>query len=300
MQRPRPAPSTTSEDTELLERARSGDSSAVGVLYAQHRAGALRLAQLLAGPDAAEDLLADAFSRVVARFRAGGGPTNHFQAYLYTTIRNRHRDLRRVARREEPVSDQPWLLDDLSLPPVEESDHLDDEEIATALATLPESWQRALWLLEVEELTVHDVAEQMELTPAAVSSLAYRAREGLRTAFLDQRTRATPVVTTECGWVRQRLGRFVRAALGEAATGRLEAHLSHCPPCEGLHEHLERVNRRFGHLRHPTAESHPADTQPVDIEQADTDQEARSSGPRGRNCRLSAGQASSISTSMSR
>ena len=59
-----PAPA---EDAELLARARSGDDSAVAALYEQHHAPALRLAQLLAGPDEAEDLLADAFARVVAR-----------------------------------------------------------------------------------------------------------------------------------------------------------------------------------------------------------------------------------------
>ncbi|WP_435770590.1 sigma-70 family RNA polymerase sigma factor [Nocardioides sp. SYSU DS0651] len=264
------------DEAVLLARARAGDRTAVAALYARHREAALRLAQLLAGPDGAEDLLADAFARIVARFAAGGGPTSSFHGYLFTTIRNRHRDLQRRGGREEPVSDQPWLLDG-AVAPVEPSlDGLDgpggtgqlgelDAVAVAALATLPAPWQRVLRLLEVEELGIAEVAARTALSPAAVSSLAYRAREGLRTAYLDHRVGQHPAASSECAWVRQRLSRYVRAGLGARGTARTAAHLTGCSGCGRLVAELEQVNRlfRFPRVTHrPAYDGHPAAERP--------------------------------------
>lgn len=239
------------EETELLARARAGDRSAIGLLYEAHRPAALHMAQLLAGPDRAEDLLADAFARVVARFRGGGGPDTNFHGYLFAAIRNRHRDLQRRAGRESPASDLPWLLD-VAIEPDGDDDRdaaLSDALAAAALARLPAPWRQVLVLLDVEGRSLPEVAVTLEMTPAAVSSLAYRAREGLRTSYLDELAGSAPGSTPECDWLRPHLSRYVRGSLPRATRTRAEEHLPACPACTPLLHELERVNARFHFLR---------------------------------------------------
>lgn len=244
-----PTPSPTPDDTALLSRARTGDGAAIGELYETHHPAAHRLAVLLAGADDADDLLADAFARVVARFTVGGGPTTNFHGYLFTTIRNRHRDLQRRGHHEEPSSDHPWLLEEPVAPPEETAEEFDVDLAAAALASLPAAWQQVIVLIEVEERSVADAAALLGLRPAAVSSLAYRGREGLRTAYLDQLIRQVPARTSECAWARQRMSRYVRSTLCESAIDRCRAHVRSCPTCAVLLIDLEQVNRRFRFLR---------------------------------------------------
>ncbi|MFC5730323.1 MULTISPECIES: RNA polymerase sigma factor [Nocardioides] len=243
------------DDADLLTRARSGDDSAVAALYEIYRGPALRLAQVLAGPDEAADLLSDVFVRIVARFRAGAGPSSNFRGYLFTAIRNRHRDLRRRSGHEDPVSHQPWLLEDIT-PPVDEiPEDFCEDHAAAALATLPDAWRRVLWLIEVEELHVREVADRLGLNPAAVASLAYRAREGLRTAYLEQLVRCVAATSSECGWVRERLGRYVRAGLSTRAACRIASHLEACVVCARSCTDLQRVNSRFHFCRRMASQS---------------------------------------------
>ncbi|GAA1525524.1 sigma-70 family RNA polymerase sigma factor [Nocardioides humi] len=216
-------------------------------LWRQHVAGARRLAVALTGPDDAEELVAEAFARVLAQVRAGRGPTTNFRSYLHTTIRNAFRDrLRRT--REEPASDQPWLLDEPVAPPGETPGDIDADRAARAFATLPSSWQRILWHLEVEGRKPGELGELLGLRPRAVSSLAHRAREGLRKAYLDQHldaTDGTVAGSAACAWTQARLSRYVRDQLGARAERRTADHLATCPACLGVHLHLERTNRKL-------------------------------------------------------
>ncbi|TWG92597.1 RNA polymerase sigma factor (sigma-70 family) [Nocardioides sp. J9] len=248
------------DEVELLARARAGDRAAIGTLYEAHRPAALRMAQLLAGPELAEDLLSDAFARVVARFHEGGGPETNFHGYLFTAIRNRHRDLQRRAGRESPVSDLPWLLDVVAEQGQEgaggrtddgdpaRGDPPDDRAMA-ALARLPEAWQQVLALLDIEGKSLPEVAVELGISPAAASSLAYRAREGLRRSYLDQLARPVRSATGECAWLRPHLSRYVRGSLPAALRRRADDHLAGCSTCMPLLGELERVNARFQFIR---------------------------------------------------
>src|ERR1700716_4064310 len=73
-------------DAELIAMVRAGDRRAFGPLYERHRAAALRVARLYArDAAAADDLAAEAFTRVLAAIGRGKGPDEAFRAYLYTT-----------------------------------------------------------------------------------------------------------------------------------------------------------------------------------------------------------------------
>ena len=61
-------------DAELVASVRAGDEHAYGVLYRRHHRAALRFARALAGRSGdAEDLVADAFTRVLAALTRATG-----------------------------------------------------------------------------------------------------------------------------------------------------------------------------------------------------------------------------------
>lgn len=240
------------DDAALLLRARSGDAAAIEALYGAYFEAGRRFAISLAGADAADDLTADVWTKVLGLLQSGRGPNDNFRAYLFTSIRNRFYDKMRVAGRERPASDEPWLLDDITPPSDEIADEYDDDTAVAALQTLPARWQTMLWQLEVQGHSVPEVAEFHDIDTAAVSSAAYRAREGLRAAYLDQQINGhLQVEDRECAWVRKRMSRFVRASASARASERIEAHALVCAECEEILVGLQATNRKFGLLLLP-------------------------------------------------
>jgi RNA polymerase sigma factor (sigma-70 family) len=227
-------------DPELIDAVRSGDVEAYGLLYRRHAGAATTLARQLTGSRAeADDLVAEAFAKVLDMLRGGGGPDVAFRAYLLTTLRNVRYDR---ARRDKKLA---WS-DDMSRHdpgvPWEDSAVADLETslAARAFRRLPERWQTVLWHTEVEQESPADVAPLLGLTPNGVAALAYRAREGLRQAYLqehladgDGRRHAATV---------DRLGAWARGGLTARQRAKVEAHLATCADCRALAGELADVN----------------------------------------------------------
>ena len=172
---------TDVEDVTLFSAIRSGDVSAMSVLYARHHAAALRTARAIGGPGLADDLVSDAFTRVLSSILNGSGPEHAFRPYLATTIRNLYVDGLRRRAREFPVGD-PEVLDRLQ---ADGSDAvLGANEVVDVLSALPPRWREVLWrtLILGEPLSV--VGERLGLSENAVAALGFRARGGLRAAYL--------------------------------------------------------------------------------------------------------------------
>src|SRR6059058_2646777 len=77
-------------DAELIAAVRGGDVDAYGELFARHVDSARRLARQIAGPSDADDLVSDAFTKVLLVLQRGGGPDLAFRAYLLTAVRRLH------------------------------------------------------------------------------------------------------------------------------------------------------------------------------------------------------------------
>ncbi|WP_293785375.1 sigma-70 family RNA polymerase sigma factor [uncultured Aeromicrobium sp.] len=229
------------EDRDLVQALRAGDPDAMDALYRRHRPAIERLARALE-PDRGDDLVAEAFSRVFNAIRAGRGPRDNVAGYLATTVRNLHVDLLRVRGREVPVSDRPWMLEDVT--EEELLDPIDLERAGQALSALPERWREVLWYLEVEGRKPADVAVRLGMPAPRVSALAYRAREGLRRSYLDHHLAAAAPRT--CRWARRRLSSFVRGGLSAAAQDKVRRHLDACADCLLQHSSLVEVNTRLG------------------------------------------------------
>ncbi|MDL5160264.1 sigma-70 family RNA polymerase sigma factor [Actinomycetospora termitidis] len=244
-------------DADLLGviRGRPADTEstlAFGTLYGRHRDAARALARQLArSPSDADDLVSAAFARLLEILRAGGGPTEAFRAYLLTSLRHLAYDRTRAERRLDLTDDMGDVIGvdpDRTIIPFADPAvaGLERSLAARAFATLPERWQAVLWHLEVEGDSPADIAPLFGLTPNAVSALGYRAREGLRQAYLQEHLAGSgpsaPPKDRRHRETEEKLGAYTRGGLSKRDAARVEEHLRECAECRSLAAELREVN----------------------------------------------------------
>ncbi|WP_284740664.1 sigma-70 family RNA polymerase sigma factor [Amycolatopsis sp. RTGN1] len=230
-------------DAVLIQAVRGGDVAAYSQLYDRHLVAARRVAAAIAA-DAAErdDLIAEGFTRVLRILRSGEGPDEEFRPYLLTTIRNTMISWRRRDAAVSLVAEVPDIL------PSEGSDEPVDNRMhgtvaAGAFASLPERWRAVLWRTEIEGDSPAKIAEDFGMTPNGVAALAYRAREGLRQAYLDQHV--PEARRRNCRVVSGQLARWVRDGVGDHKAHRITTHLDRCPDCRKLAVGLRELNEEL-------------------------------------------------------
>jgi len=186
--------SVDATDAELLERVRSGDVAAFGRLWERHEPDARAFARFLTrSGDDADDVVAEAFAKVLRAIRGGHGPTESFRPYLMTAIR------RTWWRRSERLPRETSLDDDATFRTCGAVDEMPwddafDGEVARAFRRLTPRWQRVLWLAEVQGRSSAEIGAELGLSPNAAAALVGRAREGLRRAYLAESTPAPVTV----------------------------------------------------------------------------------------------------------
>ena len=154
------------------------EANGLADLYERHAPAAGRLAYLLTGDRAlAEDLVQEAFVRVVGRFRHLRVP-DAFEAYLRRTIVNLHTSHLRRRRLERAYLEReggvaragPTVMPDVGV----------REELWRALLDLPPRQRVAVVLRYYEDLSERETADALRCSVAAVKSLTARAMETLR------------------------------------------------------------------------------------------------------------------------
>ena len=236
-------------DAELIARVRNGDLEAYGELFGRHHHAAERMARQLVPANDADDLASDAFAKVLDALRNGGGPDISFRAYLLTTVRRVHVDRIRSGRKVQTTDDiaayerEPQGFDDPTVTGFESG------AAAKAFASLPERWQAVLWHTEVEGEKPAAIAPLLGLTANGVSALAYRAREGLRQAYLQQHL--ADVASDRCRWTTERLGAYVRGGLTKRENHNVREHLDDCAKCTAVYLELVEVNSALPALLAP-------------------------------------------------
>jgi RNA polymerase sigma factor (sigma-70 family) len=203
---------TAPSDAELIAAVRGGDQRAYGELFERHRDSAVRLARQLVPAADADDLVSEAFIKVLAVLQAGGGPDVAFRPYVLTAVRRLHVDRIRATSKVTPTDELERFDPGVPFADPAIAD-FENSAAAKAFASLPERWQMVLWHLEVEGQKPADIAPMLGMTANSVSALGYRAREGLRQAYLQMHLADTG--QEECRWVTERLGSYVRGGLAK-------------------------------------------------------------------------------------
>lgn len=240
-------PGEDTPDVVLLAAVREGDDAAQAELFRRHWESSLRVARTLMAPDDAEDLAADAFAKVFDLLRRGKGPEVAFRPYLVSTMRTLRVDRFR-ARREVPT-------DDFMALGAEPSDGDGTEERAEssvlrrAYAALPERWQAVLWHTAVDGESLAEVGQRLGISANSVAALNFRAREGLRRAYLAEHVAG--VTESGCRETVELLPRWTRGDLAARQSAALEQHLAGCGPCSEASRELAAVNTSLGALLLP-------------------------------------------------
>jgi RNA polymerase sigma factor (sigma-70 family) len=235
-------------DADLVVLARSGNDAAFAELYARHRGIALGVAHTVAGAAYADDLVAEAFARVLTMLRDGRGPTEGFRPYLLTTLRNVHLNNVRTTKREDLVADHTTLSDE---PTVGDGidDRLDNDAIGRAFRALPGRWQTVLWMTAVEGRSNDEVALHLGIKANAVAALSFRAREGLRETYLADHLAAAP--DGACARVIELLPSYLRDSITARRRRIVEDHLDACHPCHTAVAELTTINTNLGAVLAP-------------------------------------------------
>ncbi|MEV0630615.1 sigma-70 family RNA polymerase sigma factor [Nonomuraea wenchangensis] len=227
-------------DADLLRASAQGDAAAYGQLYRRHAAAARALARQLVRGTEAEDVVAEAFTKILDLVGRGGGPEWGFRTYLLTVVRRTVHNRSRVESRGLAAGE--FEDYDPGLPFVDPAlVGLEKSLIARAYLSLPERWRAVLWHVEVERCRPAAVAPLLGLSANGVAALAYRAREGLRQAYLQAHLGSQP--RRECRPVLGRMGAYVRGGLARRDSRLIDEHVGRCEECNGVLLELADVNR---------------------------------------------------------
>ncbi|MFJ4266365.1 sigma-70 family RNA polymerase sigma factor [Paenarthrobacter nicotinovorans] len=226
-------------DPHLLNLVRQGVTEAFDTLYLRHAQIAQYVARAQSdNPSDADDVVAEAFASIFQSLKDGKGPREFFRSYLLTVVRRTAHERNRKARLTQTAADDA-VLDAV----VHDDDHvvgdLESSIMAQAFKSLPERWQAVLFHLDIEGLKPAAVAPLVGLTPNGVSSLAIRAREGLRQAYLQHHISRS--VDEACDEFASQLGKYVRDALKRTSREKVDAHLAGCAKCTALLMELNDV-----------------------------------------------------------
>lgn len=229
-------------DGELLDACRAGRTEAFSVLWERHRRAALTAARGIAPGLDAEDLVSDAYLKIYQLVVDGRGPRGAFRPYLYQTIRTAAADQLRT--RALTIVDLGQIPEPVDAGPDEEA-AFDLDAVKQAFAALDERRQAALWYAEVEGLPPRKAAAFLGLSANATAVLTKRAREALRSAWIE--AHANPErAEAECREVLSRLQRFQRGRLPAGTRRGIESHLAGCPSCSAVAADFSELNRRLG------------------------------------------------------
>ena len=197
--------------------------------------------------------MGEASLRVYDLIRAGKGPTSNFRSYFLTSVKTVAVDMARTDLRAVPTETEDLEVASDAVQAYDPGGRVDQQLVRTAFRRLPERDQQVLWHTAVEGTSPAVVATTMGMTANGVSVVALRARDTLRSRYLDAHAdRAIErAEDEECRWVLSQLGRYVRGKLPVRQRARVEQHLQDCPHAQAVLLELAEVNRGLPALMVP-------------------------------------------------
>ncbi len=232
----------TIADADLVLRTRSGDAAAFGELWRRHYPSGMSVARSITSSIDPDDLVQESYTRIYQAIVKGGGPNGSFRAYLFTSIRNTAAAWGR-SRRESAIDELDSVADPDSTDQAA-NEALDRSLTAQAFRSLPSRWQEVLWYTEIEQMKPQEAATLLGMKAGAVSQLAFRAREGLREAWIQAHLRSA-AAGSDCQWTIEHLGAYSRGNLSNRDHNRLEQHLEECARCMIVAAEAKDVSKRL-------------------------------------------------------
>jgi RNA polymerase sigma-70 factor (ECF subfamily) len=234
--------------SDLVQRARAGDTSALETLLARHESQIYRFGlEMCRDPRDAQDVLQDTMLAVARGIRGFRGASS-FSTWLYTIARSfciKRRRRRKHAPTEETSLDT--NPDQTASPLVDPEQALAGREVERALAqaigALEPMYREVLLLRDVEGLSAAEVAEVAGINVAAVKSRLHRARLSVRehvaAALRDGQPVAAPSGT--CPDVLTLFSRHIEGEISADVCAQMERHVAACERCRAACDSLRRT-----------------------------------------------------------
>lgn len=251
------------EERALLAGARRGDLRSVRRLLERLSRPIYRFGRgFCRNPEDAEDIMQEvlaSLARTLPRFRGDASLTT----WAYTVARNacirhRHRYRLEITSLEETSSSRngggpaPGLVDRAADPERALLRRELHAALRVALATLPAAEREAVFLRDVEGLSLPDVARVLGIGERTAKSRVHRGREGLRTALsrLGHGGEAAPRAhRSGCPDTARLLSRYLEGDLDASHCAALSRHVARCPSCGRACRELQKslhACRRYG------------------------------------------------------
>ena len=181
-------------DADLLRDAKAFDMQALAKIYDRFSPGLYAYAlRLLGDPQLAEDCVAETFSRFLKGLRAGKGPDNYLQAYLYRVAHNWVTD---QYRRQPPPPlelDETLRAENDLQPEATVERNLEQERVRLALRALTPDQRQVIVLRYLEGWENEAVSAAVSKPVSAVKALQHRALAALRKWLLGEEKEDTYV-----------------------------------------------------------------------------------------------------------
>lgn len=176
-------PDDLRSDDALIAGCNAGDTDAFDSLYRRHRDWVLRLARRFTqDDDDALDVLQDTFAHLLRQF-PGFELRARLTTYLYPTVK--HLALTRRRRRRREAAADPSTLE-LPAPASASSSAAQRAELAAVLAALPDARREMVLMRFIDDLTLEQIAQALQIPLGTAKSRLFHAVRALRE---DPRTR---------------------------------------------------------------------------------------------------------------
>jgi len=223
------AAGTAATDDQLVAAIRDGSDEALEALFLRYKDRiAAYVRGIVSDQGKAEDIVQETFISALRSLRSSQRPIA-FRPWIYQIARNACIDqLRRQKRTTEisfdsdafNVHDEGRISQSRSSTHSEVAGREDMHALRQAFGGLPDSQHDALVMRELEGLSYTEIASRMNVSPAAVESMLFRARRGLKDEYDEIATgerclRMQPVIAAVAEGMggardRQLLARHVR------------------------------------------------------------------------------------------
>ncbi len=174
---------TSSSDHDLILKIQGGNLDALGEIYDRHRHLVYRTALAICNdPEAAADLLQDVFLRL-HRFAARVDPERPLEPWLYRVTANQtYTWVKRHQRWSHPLEEiAEWLSSGVKHSPQYITEQGDESKrIQAAIAELSLPHRVVVVLYYINDLSLHEIAEILEIPEGTVKSRLHYGRRALR------------------------------------------------------------------------------------------------------------------------
>jgi RNA polymerase sigma-70 factor (ECF subfamily) len=168
------------DDSNLVERARAGDSTAFAMLFEQYHAPILNyLHRMVSDRALAEDLTQDTFIKAYNAL-AKTKPDLAFKAWLYRIATNTAIS---HLRRGKVIRWLPFLTDRETSDELIERSVTRSTDINDALGKLPKHYASALLLRHYQGLSLAETAHALDITENAAKLRLFRARKAFAQVY---------------------------------------------------------------------------------------------------------------------